>query len=57
MDIGVVMMDLSALFFLYMPFSGEKLGVYLMSFLALFFGGIICVAEAADKIEKEKKDE
>ena len=44
---GVVMIDLSLGFLLYLPFSGEKLGVYLMSFLALLFSGIICVAEAA----------
>lgn len=45
--VGVVMIDISFGFLVYMPFSGEKAGVYLMSFLALLFAGIICVAEGA----------
>lgn len=44
-NLGVVMLDLSLLFALYAPFSGEKPGVYWMSQLALLFGGIICTVE------------
>ena len=46
MAMGVVMIDVSFLFLTYLPFSVEKLGVYLMSQLALLFGGIIAVVEA-----------
>lgn len=42
---GVVMVDISIAYVPYYFISGEKFGVYSMSFLALFFAGLICVVE------------
>lgn len=50
--IAVIMLDVSILFFCYAPFSGEKQGVYQMSFLALLFASIIAIIEA----EKWRED-
>lgn len=46
MLLGVFMLDLSLLYIPYYFISGEKFGVYSMSFLALAFAGIVCVIEA-----------
>ena len=46
MRVGVLMIDVSIAFLVYMPFSGEQPGIFLMSQLALLFAGIICVVEA-----------
>lgn len=39
------MVDISVVFALYYPISGEKPGVFFMSVLALTFGGMIAVLE------------
>lgn len=57
MRIGVVMIWVSLCFLIYTPFSGEQIGIYLMSFLALFYGGVMAVIEAVLAVkEQEKRD-
>lgn len=51
--LGTLMIDVSLLFALYAPFSGEKPGVYWMSQLALLFGGVIAVLEAVAAMRRE----
>lgn len=54
MRLSVVFLDLSLLFLLYAPFSGEKQGVYQMSFLALFFAAVIATIES-ERYQKEEE--
>jgi hypothetical protein len=53
--LGVIFIDISLCYVPYYFWSGEKFGVYSMSFLALFFAGIICVVEGV-RAEKEDAD-
>lgn len=53
--LAIVMLDISIGFFFYAPFSGEKQGVYQMSFLALLFAAIIAVIEA-EKWREERAE-
>lgn len=51
--LGVVFIDISILYIPYYFISGEKFGVYSMSFLALFFAGVVCVVEGVRAEEDE----
>lgn len=51
--LGVAMIDISLCYVPYYWFSGEKFGVYSMSFLALWFAGTICVVEGVRAEEEE----
>lgn len=48
---GVLMIVISIAFFIYMPFSGEQIGIYLMSALAMLFSAPIMISDAVKSIE------
>lgn len=52
--VAVVMVDVSLLFLLYLPFSGEPLAIFLMSQLALFFAGAVAVVEGERWLEERE---
>jgi len=55
--LGVLSLLVGLAFAIYFPFSGEPVGIYLMSFLALVFGaaGLIAAVEAAENADDSEE--
>lgn len=43
--LAMIMIYIAHLFLIYMPFSGEGLGVYLLSYFALIYAAVIALEE------------
>lgn len=57
MRLGVLMLVQSAGFVFWMPFSGEQVGIFLMSALALFYGGLGVIVTAVLAINESDDDD